>query len=74
MPPTPIDDTTPKPTTPQAHPINQLRASHSTLMAVLFSRVVIQQTGPYGEVLRKQPESPKVSQVHHHNQYNIFIS
>jgi hypothetical protein len=36
--------------------------------------VVIQQTGPYGEVLRKQPESPKVSQVHHHNQYNIFIS
>jgi hypothetical protein len=28
--------------------------------------VVIQQTGPYGEVLGKQPESPKVSQVHHH--------
>jgi hypothetical protein len=63
-----------KPTTPQAHPINQLRASHSTLMVVLLSRVVSQRTGPYGEVLRKQPESPKVSQVHHRNQDNIIVS
>jgi hypothetical protein len=28
-------------------------ASHSTLMVVLFSWVVIQKTGPYGEVLGK---------------------
>jgi hypothetical protein len=70
----PIDSTTTKPTTPQVHLINQLRASHSTLMVVLFSRVVIQQTGPYGEVLGKQPESPKVSHVHHHNQDSIVVS
>jgi hypothetical protein len=50
----------------QIPPVNQLRASHSTLMVVLFSRVVIQRTGPYGEVLGKQPKSPKVSHVHHH--------
>jgi hypothetical protein len=37
-------------------------------MVVLFFRVVIQRTGPYGEVLEKQPKSPKVIQVHHHNQ------
>jgi hypothetical protein len=34
-------------------------------MVVLFSRVVIRRTGPYGEVLEKQPEPPKVLQVHH---------
>ena len=44
---------------PQVHLINQLRASHSTLMVALLSRVVTPQTGPYGEVLGKQPESPK---------------
>jgi hypothetical protein len=70
----PIDDTTTKPTTPQVPPINQLRASHSTLMVVLFSQVVIQRTGPYGEVLGKQPELPKISQVHYHIQNNIIIS
>jgi hypothetical protein len=43
-------------------------------MVVLFFRVVIQQTGPYREVLGKQPESPKVSQVHHHNQDIIIVS
>jgi hypothetical protein len=43
-------------------------------MVILFSRVVIQRTGPYGEVLGKQPESPKVIQVHHHNQDVIIIS
>jgi hypothetical protein len=43
-------------------------------MVVMFSRVVIQRTSPYGEVLGKQPESPKVSQVHHHIQNNIIIS
>jgi hypothetical protein len=31
-------------------------------MVVLLSWVVTQRTGPYGEVLKKQPESPKVSQ------------
>jgi hypothetical protein len=36
--------------------------------------VVSQRIGPYGEVLRKQPKSPKVSQVHHHNQDNIIVS
>jgi hypothetical protein len=71
---TPIDGPTVKPTTLQVPPINQLRASKSTLMVVLFSRVVIQRTGPYGEVLGKQPESRKVSHVHHHNQDNINIS
>jgi hypothetical protein len=43
-------------------------------MVVLFSRVAIQRTGPYGEVLEKQPESPKVKQVHHHNQDIIIVS
>jgi hypothetical protein len=70
----PIDGTMAKPTTPQAHPINQLRVSHSTFMVVLFSRVVIQQTDPYGEVLRKQPESSKVPQVHHHKQDIMIVS
>jgi hypothetical protein len=37
-------------------------------MATLFSRVVIQRTGPYEEVLGKQPEPPLVSQAHNHNQ------
>jgi hypothetical protein len=63
-----------KPTTPQVHLINQLRVSHSTLMVVLFSRVVIQQTCPYREVLGKQPESPKISHVHPHNQDSIIVS
>jgi hypothetical protein len=43
-------------------------------MVVLFSQVVIQRIGPYGEVLGKQPESPKISQVHHHIQNNIIVS
>jgi hypothetical protein len=59
---------------PQVHLINQIRASHSTPLVVLLSRVVSQRIGPYGEVLKKQPESPKVSQVHHHNQDNIIVS
>jgi hypothetical protein len=56
----------------QVHLIIQLRASHSTLMVALVSRVVTQRTGPYEEVLRKQPESPKVSQDHHED--NIIMS
>jgi hypothetical protein len=32
-------------------------------MATLFSQVVIQRTGPYGEVLGKQLESPKVNKL-----------
>jgi hypothetical protein len=43
-------------------------------MVVLFSRVVIQRTDPYREVLGKQPESPEVIQVHHHNQDIIIVS
>jgi hypothetical protein len=70
----PIDATTAKPTTPQVPQINQLRVSHTTLMVVLFSQVVIQRTGPYGEVLGKQLESPKVIQVHHHKQDIIIVS
>jgi hypothetical protein len=54
--------------------ITSPRASHTTLMIALFSRVVSQRTGPYGEVLGKQPESPLVSQIHHHNQDNIIVS
>jgi hypothetical protein len=67
----PIDGPTVKPTTPQVPQINQLRVSHSTLMVVLLSRVVTQRTGPYGEVLRKQLESPKVSQDHHRDNINV---
>jgi hypothetical protein len=52
--PAPIDGPRQKPTIPQFHLINQLRASHSTLMAALLSRVVTPRTGPYGEVLRKK--------------------
>jgi hypothetical protein len=63
-----------KSTRPQVPLINQLRVSHTTLMIVLFSRVVIQRTCPYGEALGKQPEYPKVSQVHHHIQNNIIVS
>jgi hypothetical protein len=51
--PDPIDGPTAKPTTPLVPLINQLRASHSTLMVALLSRVVTPQTGPYGEVLRE---------------------
>jgi hypothetical protein len=39
-------------------------------MVVLFFWVVIQRIGPYGEVLETQPDSPKVSQVHHLIQNN----
>jgi hypothetical protein len=45
---------------PQVPPINQLRVSHTTLMVVLLSRVVSQRTGPYGDVLGKQPEPRKM--------------
>jgi hypothetical protein len=38
--------------------IIQLRASHSTLMVALFSRAVIQRTGPYREALEKPIEPP----------------
>jgi hypothetical protein len=38
--------------------MNALSVSHSTLMVVLFSRVVIQRTSPYGEALEKPLESP----------------
>jgi hypothetical protein len=53
---------------PQVPPINQLRASHTTLMVVLLSQVVSQRTCAYGEVLEKQPKPPKMSQVHNHNE------
>jgi hypothetical protein len=43
---------------PQVHLINQLRASHSTLMVALLSWVVTPRTGPCGEVLRKNGMSP----------------
>jgi len=43
-------------------------------MVALFSRVVSQRTGPYGEVLGKQPESPKMPQVYHHIQNKIIVS
>jgi hypothetical protein len=56
--PSPINGTTAKRTTPPVLLIIQLRASHSTLMIALFSRVVIQRTGPYGEALEKLLESP----------------
>jgi hypothetical protein len=59
---------------PQVHLINKLRAYHSTLMVVLLSQVVSQRTVPYEEVLKKQPEFPKVSQVHHQNQDNVIVS
>jgi hypothetical protein len=44
--PDPIDGPTAKPTTPPVPLINQLRASHSTLMVAMLSRVVTPQTGP----------------------------
>jgi lantibiotic modifying enzyme len=37
-------------------------------MTAQFSRVVIQRTSPYEEVLGKQPEPPLLSQAHNHNQ------
>jgi hypothetical protein len=47
-------------------------------MAALFSLVIIQRTGPYGEVLEKQRESPLVSQAHNHihnvKHHIIFVS
>jgi hypothetical protein len=43
-------------------------------MVALFFRVVSQRIGPYGEVLGKQPESSKVSQVHHHNKDTVIVS
>jgi hypothetical protein len=53
---------------PQVHLINQLRASHSTLMAALLSRVVTPRTGPYGEVLRENGPSP----LEYHKIINII--
>jgi hypothetical protein len=70
--PDPIGGPTTKPTTPLVPLINQLRASHSTLMVALLSRVVTLQTGPYGEVLRKQPEPLRYSQEPHRD--NIIVS
>jgi hypothetical protein len=58
--PGPIDVPTAKPTIPLVPLINQLRASHYTLMVALLSQVVTPQIGPYGEALRKEPEPPKV--------------
>jgi hypothetical protein len=68
-----------KPTTPLVPLINQLRVSHSTLMVALLSRVVTPQTGPYGEVLKKQPESLKYHKNNigitspYHNIHIMFI-
>jgi hypothetical protein len=64
MPPSPMTKTS---TQHKTSLITWSRASHTTFMATLFSRVVIQRTGPYGEVLVKQPEPPLVSQAHNHN-------
>jgi hypothetical protein len=36
-------------------------------MVALFSRAVIQRTGPYREALEKPLEPPKVSPFQHHN-------
>jgi hypothetical protein len=71
MPPSPMTKTS---TQHKTSLINWPRASHTTLMVALFSQVVSQRTGPYGEVLRKQPEPPKVTQDHHHNQDIISVS
>jgi hypothetical protein len=43
-------------------------------MAALFSRVVIQRTGPYEEALEKPLESPKMPEVYHHTQNKIIVS
>jgi hypothetical protein len=51
-----------------------LRASHTTLMVALFSRAVIQRTGPYGEALEKPLEPPKVSPIQHHNHNDNILS
>jgi hypothetical protein len=59
---------------PQVSLINELRMSYTTLMVALFFRVVSQQTGPYEEILGKQPESPKMPQVQHHTQNKIIVS
>jgi hypothetical protein len=37
-------------------------------MVAMFSRAVIQRTGPYGEALEKQLEPLKGHKYHHHNQ------
>jgi hypothetical protein len=71
MPPSPMTKTS---TQHKTSLITWPRAFHTTLMAALFSQVVYQRTGSYGEVLRKQAEPPKVSQAHHHNQDIISIS
>jgi hypothetical protein len=43
-------------------------------MVALFSWVVIQRTGPYGEAFEKPLESPKMPQVYHYNQNKITVS
>jgi hypothetical protein len=43
-------------------------------MVALFSRAVIQQTGPYAEALEKPLEPPKVSPVQHHNHNDNIVS
>jgi hypothetical protein len=43
-------------------------------MAALFSRAVIQRTGPYGEALEKPLEPPKVSPVQRYNHNDNIVS
>ena len=71
MPPSPMTKTS---TQHKTSLITWPRASHTTLMVALFSPVVSQRTGPYGEVLGKQPEPPLVSQIHQHFQNKNIAS
>jgi hypothetical protein len=71
MPPNPMTKTS---TQHYTSLITWPRTSHTTLMVALFSQVVSQRTGPYEDVLRKQPESLKVSQAHQHNQDIVIVS
>jgi hypothetical protein len=59
---------------PQVHLIIQLRASLSTLMVALLSRVVLNEQVLTERYSEKQPESPKVSQEHHRNHNNNIVS
>jgi hypothetical protein len=70
----PLSPTTKTSTQHKTSLITLPRASYTTLMVALFSHMVSQRTGPYGEVLEKQPEPTKVTQAHHNNQDIISVS
>jgi hypothetical protein len=72
--PDPIDGPTAKPTTPQVPLINQLRRLIPPSWLHCYPGWSLHEQVLTERYSGKQPESPKVSQIHHRNQNNIIVS